>query len=108
MLLAGPDVQVDLLIGAELIEASALQAAASEAELLRAWARRLREPGDATGRAGRSGGPAHRRGADRGFRSPGSGIGGGAPASLGPAAAGAGRCYWPGRTFRWTCSSARS
>ena len=49
---AGQDVQVDLLIGAELIEASALQAPASEAELLRAWARRLREPGDATGRAG--------------------------------------------------------
>ncbi len=49
---ARQDVQVDLLIGAELIEASAGQAPASEAELLRAWARRLREPGEMAGRAG--------------------------------------------------------
>jgi starch synthase (maltosyl-transferring) len=49
---AGQDVEVDLLIGAELIVASARQAPASEAELLRAWAQRLREPGELAGRAG--------------------------------------------------------
>jgi starch synthase (maltosyl-transferring) len=49
---AGQDIQVDLLIGAELIEASARQAPAAEAELLQAWARRLREPGEVAGRAG--------------------------------------------------------
>jgi starch synthase (maltosyl-transferring) len=49
---AGQNVQVDLLIGAELIEASARQAPAPEAELLRAWAHRLREPGDMAARAG--------------------------------------------------------
>ncbi len=48
---AGQDVHVDLLIGAELIEACARQAPASEAELLRAWAHRLREPGELTVRA---------------------------------------------------------
>jgi starch synthase (maltosyl-transferring) len=41
---AGQDVAVDLLIGADLIDAAASRAAASEAARLRAWAGQLRKP----------------------------------------------------------------
>ena len=43
---AGQDVAVDLLAGAEIIDAAAARAAGHDAELLRIWAQRLREHKD--------------------------------------------------------------
>ncbi len=43
---AGQDVHVDLLIGVELIERAADRAGADDAQLLRQWARRIREEND--------------------------------------------------------------
>ena len=50
-LAAKQDVQVELLIGAELIDGAASRAAADDARLLREWARRLRESRDQTSSA---------------------------------------------------------
>ena len=48
---AGQDVHIELLIGAELIEEAARQAAGDDAGLLRKWAQRLRDAKDKTGGA---------------------------------------------------------
>jgi starch synthase (maltosyl-transferring) len=49
---AGQDTQVDLLIGAELIEGAATRAAGEDAQFLARWARRLRESKSLTSEAG--------------------------------------------------------
>jgi len=43
---AGQDVRVDLLVGVELIDRAAARAAGDDAQLLRQWARRIREDDD--------------------------------------------------------------
>ena len=49
---AGQDVQIELLMGAELIEEAAAQATGDDAELLRDWSKRLRDAKDKMGGVG--------------------------------------------------------